>query len=91
MSKYKTSHPNQKLGLNDLSPEQVILLHKLISKYLKLELNEPRANNDVFFGEISPQDQLDLLSSIEFQTQLIEDEYGNTYFEKAELVQELKS
>lgn len=91
MTTYKTSHPDQKLGLNDLSPEQIILLHKLLLAYHKGEVKNVTASNDVFFEEISKADQDQLVSLVDFQTQLIEDEYGNTYFQKAELVQELKS
>jgi len=91
MTTYKTSHPDQKLGLYELSPEQIILLHKLLLAYHKGEVKNVTASNDVFFGEISKADQDQLVGLVDFQTQLIEDEYGNTYFQKAELVQELKS
>ncbi len=91
MSIYKTSNPNQKLGLNDLSPEQIILLHKLLLAYHKGEVKNVSPKVDVFFGEISKADQDQLVGLVDYQTQLIEDSYGNTYFQKAELVQELKS
>jgi len=91
MTIYKTSHPDQKLGLNNLSPEQIILLHKLLLAYHKGEVRNVSPKVDVFFGEISKADQDQLISLLDFQTQLIEDTQGNTYFQKSELVQDLKS